>query len=224
LARAERAVIPSERPISSERSESRDLPRASRDLHFDELVIAAARSDASGWIAALDDGRLIASRTDAHRIMEHEAVATDDAEALVHALRHADGAARRTSDVESLAARRRVEQWIAHDWARRACAITPHQAPLRRRMLRRIESALRNVPRHRRHPALSLASTLRSALEGRLTLGVERALDELPDVEDGSHWLACAVAVLSARGRADSPAVHATRAPRPRAIILFGPG
>jgi hypothetical protein len=221
--RSECSVIPSERLIPSERSESRDLQTASRDLHLAEPIIAATQSSAHGWIAVLDDGRLIASHTENHRIMEHDAAATEDADAVVHALRHADGAARQANDLASITARRSIEQWIAHDSARRACAITPHQSPLRRRMLRRIESALSSVPRHRRHPALSLASTLRSALEGRLTLGVERALDALPDDQDGSRWLACAVAVLSAPGSPGSPTEHSASATRVRAIILFRP-
>jgi hypothetical protein len=202
--------------IPSERSES-------RDLHVAEPIVAATQSSAHGWIAVLDDGRLIASRTDVQRIMELESAATEDAETLVPALRHADGAARATNDLESLAARRRIEQWVAHDSARRACAITPHQTPLRRRMLRRIESALNSVPRHRRHPALSLASMLRSALEGRLTLGVERALDALPYDQEGARWLASAVAVLWAPGDPGSRSEHSARSTRVRAIILFGP-
>ena len=213
--------------VSSESSECSVIPSErseSRDLHLAEPVIAAACSEVTGWIAALDDGRLIALQRDNDRITEHEPAPTEDAEALVHALRHADGAAaRQANDLASIAARRRVEQWLAHDSARRACAITPHQSPLRQRMLRRIESALSSVPRHRRHPALSLASTLRSALEGRLTLGVERALDELPDDQDGSRWLASAVAVLSAPGDPGSPPEHSAHATRARAIILFGP-
>jgi superfamily II DNA or RNA helicase len=205
-----RSVIP------SEQSES-------RDLRLGEPVIAAARSSVRGWIAVLDDGRLIASLGDDPRTKEHDDSATDDVVPLLHALHHADGVARATNDVESIVARRHVEQWIAHDSARRACAIASHGSPLRQRLLRRMESALRSVRRHQRRSALSLASSLRSALEGRLTLGVERALDELPDTRDGSHWLARTAALLSAPSDPSAPAEDSARAARARAIILFGP-
>ena len=215
-----RSVIPSERSqrtvIPSERSES-------RDLHPDEPVIAAARSSVRGWIAVLDDGRLITSLGDDQRTTERDDSATDDVVPLLHARRHADGVARATNDVESIVARRHVEQWITHDGARRACAIAAHGSPLRQRMLRRMASALRSVPRHQRRAALSLAASLRSALERRLTLGVERALDELPDARDGSPWLARAAALLSAPSDSSAPAQDAARATRARAIILFGP-
>ena len=90
-------------------------------------------------------------------------------------------------------------------------------------MLRRIESALRAVPRHRRREALSCASSLRIALDGRLTLGLERALAHLPDDQDDSRWLARAAALLSAQADARSPHDRVGRAARVRAIILFAP-
>jgi hypothetical protein len=90
-------------------------------------------------------------------------------------------------------------------------------------MLRRIESALRTMPRHRRRSALSLASSLRTALDGRLTLGVERTLDALSDEQDGSRWLEQAAALLAAPSDPGSPAEDLARAACVRAIILFGP-
>jgi len=149
---------------------------AQEDLHVDEPIIAAAASSARGWIAALDDGRLITSLRNDRRPMDHEDDPTDDIAALFDALRHADGASRPANDIESIAARRRVEQWIAHDWALRSCSVAPHASPMRQRVLHQVEHALRVVPRHRRRAALSLASSLRTALDGRLTLGLERAL------------------------------------------------
>jgi len=202
-------VIPSERGESS-------YP------HRCAPIIAAVQSSARGWIAALDDGRLMASLADDQR-PDREAGATDDIGAVLHALRHADGAERPANDVESIAARRQIDEWIAHDWARRSCAIAPFGSPIRQRMLRRIESALRTVPRHRRQVALSLASSLRAALERRLTLGVERSLDDLPDDQDGSRWLARASELLSPSGDSLSPPEDAPHAARLRALILLGP-
>jgi hypothetical protein len=125
-------------------------------------------------------------------------------------------------DLETRLALRCLEQWIAHDWARRSCAVAPHASPLRQRVLRRIECASGVVARHQRRQALSHASSLRAALEGRLTLGMERALDDLPDDQDGARWLARAAALLPAPSDPATPHEHAARAARVRAIILFG--
>jgi hypothetical protein len=202
--RQPRTVIP------SERSEP-------RDLHFAEPVIAATRSTARGWIALLDEGRLVASSRDGP-----DDQATEDIESLLQAFRHADGAARSADDLEARPALRRLEQWIAHDWARRSCAVAPHASPLRQRVLRRIECASGVVARHQRRQALSHAASLRAALEGRLTLGMERAHDYLPYDQDGARWLARAAALLPAPSDPATPHEHAARAARVRAIILFG--
>jgi len=192
------------------------------DLHFDEPIIAAACSSARGWIAALDDGRLITSLRNDRLPLDHDDDPTDDIAAVFDALRHADGASRPTNDIESIAVRRRVEQWIAHDWALRSCSIAPHASPMRQRVLHRVELALRVVPRHRRRAALSFASSLRTALDGRLTLGLERALHDLPDDADGARWLERAAALISATA-IDSTREEAERPARARAIILLGP-
>jgi superfamily II DNA or RNA helicase len=229
-----RAVIPSECLIPSERSEcvipnersERVIPSErseSRDLHSAELTLAATRSTAHGWIAVLDDGRLVTSLRDDHPTAEDDDHATEDIESLLRALRHADGAARPTNDLEVRAALRRLEQRIAHDWARRSCAVVPHTSPLRQRVLRRIDGALSVVARHQRRSALSHASSLRAALNGRLTLGMERALDGLPDDRDGVRWLARAAALLPAPSDPGSLRQDAAHAARARAIILFGP-
>ena len=213
-------VIPSERSepivIPSERNES-------RDLHADEPLFAAARSSERGWIAVLDDGRLITSLSEGKRETEHKEGATDDTEALLHALRRADGVERATNDAEAITARRSIEQWIMHDWARRSCGLATTESPVRRRMLRRLESALGAVPRHRRRWALALATSIRAALEGRLPLGVERALTELPNDQDCARWLERAATLLSASADLTSPPADAARAARIRAIILLGP-
>jgi superfamily II DNA or RNA helicase len=194
-----------------------------RVMRTDEPLIAAARSSAQGWIAVLDDGRLIASLGEDHCTTEFDDGTTDGVSAILRALHHADGVDRATTGLESMAARGLLDDWINHDWARHSCGILSRDSPLRRRMLRRLESALRDVPRHRRHSALTLAASLRTALEGRLTLGVERALAELPDDQDGLRWLEHAAAVLSASDGSGSGTDDAARPPRARAMILLGP-
>jgi hypothetical protein len=92
---------------------------------------------------------------------------------------------------------------------------------MRQRVLRRIDSALGTVARHQRREALTHAASLRSALAGRLTLGMERALDDLPDDRDGARWLARAAALLPSTTDQGSP-FH-DRAPRVSAIICFAP-
>ena len=185
--------------------------------------IAAARAAARGWVAVLDDGRLVTSLRDDQTSADCDGGATEVVALLLHALRCADGAARSANEAESLAARQQLEQWIAHDWAHRSCFIAPLASPVRQRTLRRIEAALRAVPRHRLRSALSVASSLRAALEGRLTLGMERAVDDLPDDQDGARWLARAAALFAVCRDRDASREGDIHAPRVRAIILLGP-
>jgi hypothetical protein len=200
-----------------------ELQPSGQRVGDEELIIAAAQSSAHGWIAVLDDGRLIASLGGPDGTTALSDDLTDDLVPILQTLRNAEGVARPAHDVESLAARRAIEHWIMHDWARRSCGLTAIGSPLRRLMLHRLESALRSVPRHRRHSALSRAASLRAALEGRLTLGVERALAELPEDPDGTRWMERAGALLSTPADPGSPPAATAGTPRPRAIILLGP-
>jgi hypothetical protein len=206
--------------------------------HTGELVIAAAGSDMPGWLAVLDDGRLIASSA-RHGPMDLAGGATDDVSAIAAALRSMDDLGISPAEVdpiEAARARRATEAWIAADWMRISCAIELSVSPIRRRALQRLDTVLRRVPRHRRPRALSLAHRLRAVLVRPMSLGAERALhgltetsyDESEDESTGiarlapdadESWLTRSVALITSlrEGAMAGP----IRPPEPTAIILL---
>jgi len=157
-----------------------------------EPAIAAARSNTRGWLAVLDDGRLIASNA-GHGPTDFAGGATDDVSAIAAALRSMDAlglSPAEAAPIEASRARRAVEAWIAADWMRVSCAIDRSVSPMRRRALQRLDAMLGRVPRHRRAYALSLAHTLRDALVRPMPLGAERALDGLTETsaDESEHY------------------------------------
>jgi hypothetical protein len=203
-----------------------------------EPVIAAARSDTPGWLAVLDDGRLIASST-GHGPTALVGGATDDVARVASALRSTHSLGPSPADVdpiEASRARRAVEAWIAADWMRVSCAIDLSVSPIRRRALQRLDAMLRRVPRHRRPHALSLAQTLRDALVRPMSLGAERALDALGGTsphesgdpstgmarvaaDSDESWLTRSVSLINALREGANAAPM--RPPEPTAIILL---
>jgi superfamily II DNA or RNA helicase len=182
-----------------------------------ECVVAAACADDEGWIALLDDGRLVAycaSSTDG-------ATPTDSPELLAHALRVADGHPRDAPDHEQAAALAAIAGWIEHDWSRHSCGLATVETPLRRRTLRAIDAEVRHAARHRRGTVIAAAASVRRALAGPLPLGIERALDELVTRDHRTDWLERAVELLARRPTI--PWATAELPPEARALILFGP-
>jgi hypothetical protein len=197
--------------------------RATDDLdvgeHGDESgVIVAVRAESTGWIALLDDGGLVATPAQAQRPRSP----SDSPGTILRALELAAGAPRRASDAERAAALRELTEWIAREWTQSSSGLAVVNTPMRRRMRRAIDDVLRHAPRHRRAEILRCAATLRGALTGPLTLGVERALGALAaERSTRADWLAVA-ATLATR----KPIVGTSAADRGplayRVLILFG--
>jgi hypothetical protein len=140
-------------------------------------IVAAVRAHARGWIALLDDGRLVAS----HGYGELSASPSESPETILRALELADGAPRRPRDAERDDALRALDAWIARDWTQRSSGLDVANTPTRRRMRRALDQALRVAPRHRRAVLLRSAATVLTALALPLPLGVERALNALAE-------------------------------------------
>jgi hypothetical protein len=199
---------------------------ASREM---ACVVGAASSTERGWVAVLDDGRLVACRHGE----DTRATPSEEPAVVLHALTHADGCARALDVNEQATAQRELAHWLAYEWSVHSSGISALDSRVRRRALAAIDSAVRGVARHRRQAALSSAALLRAALERPLPLGVERGLAELITEHDASRgvnptdrheqWLERATALV-ANGPAAKRTVDAgARAPAPTALILFGP-
>jgi hypothetical protein len=183
----------------------------------DERIIVAVRAPCTGWIALLDDGRLVA-----HADREGFRTPGDSPAAILRALELAAGAPRGVCQIERDEAVRALTEWIARDWARRSSGLGAVETPVRRRVRRAIDDALRSAPRHRRAEIMRCVSALRDPLSGPLPLGVERALEALAAERAArTDWLARAAAVV-ARSRTDRTSAG-DRAPSGyRVLILFG--
>ena len=205
-----------------ERRLARWRPAAGHDgrpIGGDHDIIAAVRAGASGWIARLDDGRLVAVHTDGGRRVGPGSAP----DTILPALDLASGAPRRLGDDERDSALREVDEWISRDWTQRSCGLDVIDTPIRRRLRRALDDTLRATPRHRRAELLRSITTVRSALTQPLPLGLERALDALAGGDSPrAHWVADAVTVVES-APIRTGITGATR-PRCRALIVFGTG
>ena len=77
-------------------------------------IDAAVNTDTTGWIALLDDGRLVASVADGDR----RADPGEAPDMILRALELLDGAACHSDDAERDRAHRELNEWIARDWTR----------------------------------------------------------------------------------------------------------
>jgi hypothetical protein len=174
------------------------------------------QADATGWLALLGDGRLVASVTEGDRCAD----AGESPDGILRALNLLDGAEDALDHASYEIAYRQLNEWIARDWTRRSSGLAVAESPMRRRMRRALDDALRTAPRHRRARAFDRATTIRRALARPLPLGLERALDALVDTcPAGTDWLdAAARLAVRAPGSVSDPS---TGAPRCRVLIVF---
>jgi hypothetical protein len=190
---------------------------ASRQM---QCVVAAAAATERGWVAVLDDGRLVARHHD-------DAIRTTPSEepaAVLQALTQVDGCARTLDANEHAPAQRELADWLACEWSARSSGLSTINSRVRRRALAAIDSAVRGVPRHRRQAALSSAARLRAELDRPLPLGVERALAELIADTDGNEELLERATALVANGPSANRIVDSgTHGPAPTALIVYGP-
>ena len=177
-------------------------------------VLAAAVADRCGWLAALDDGRLLASL---------DGQEPDIAESVADAARLADGGARPLANHEATAAIRAAQRWVDAECVARTCGLSVARTILDDHLDRCIAHAVRAAPRHERAEIVALAARLRDALRLPRSLGAEHELAVLvvaPLSDCGAtRWLAAALDVAE-RGAARPRSSGSTIV----AVIILGPG
>jgi hypothetical protein len=190
-------------------------------------IVAAVESESCGWLAVLDDRRLLAGLS---RV-------TDDPHSIARAIAAGNGEPRMLGSAESSAASNALAAHLAHESLTAACGLahpTPH---LRRTIRRRLDEDIRGAPRHRRANVLAAAARLRTLLERPLTLGMERTLGAVATRIDQSDaadatltrtsseerdWIFSALSLLE-----DNASLHPMpdrpSPARALALIVFGP-
>jgi superfamily II DNA or RNA helicase len=194
-----------------------DAPTNGIDGH---AVDAAVRADARGWLALLDDGRLVASVAEGDR----RADPGETPQEIVRALALLEGPACHADDAERDRAHRELNEWITRDWTRSSSGLVAAESPMRRRMRRALDDALHTAARHRRAAVFQCATRVRHALARPLPLGMERALDALADARSvRADWLEAAADLAV---RAPACTCDPMRgSPRCHVLIVFrGPG
>jgi superfamily II DNA or RNA helicase len=159
-------------------------------------LVAATSGMHRGWLAALDDGGLLASFDAA----AGDTGGTDDPAVLARAVAFTEGAGRPCAAAEIEAALADVEHCLARERLSEGCGVLARRAPLELALERRIGRALRRSLRHERSATISLAARLRLALRGSRSLGAESELASTlelhPDVATADRcWLESAVAI-----------------------------
>jgi superfamily II DNA or RNA helicase len=192
----------------------------SGEAHDDRIAVAAAEAEASGWIALLGDGRLVAL----NRARGESAVPSEAADEIVRALASSSGSPRFAPSGERDAALGALEAWLALEWTHRSCGLATADSPLRRRVLRALDRALQEAPRHRRSSMLECAARVRQALVAPLPLGLERSLGALVQPSVARHdWIEDAATLVTRAPVRSGESATSERAML-RALILFGPG
>ena len=133
-------------------------------------LFAALTGTERGWLAVLDDGRLIA-RCGASPIGAGAEV--------VRSFEHMNGVPRPCIDNERTQVQLAACEWIAHARLESDCGLVEQRLPLYDALERRMTAANRRAPRHQRPLILALASRLRDGLRRPPSLGMERELERL---------------------------------------------
>jgi hypothetical protein len=176
-------------------------------------LVAGAVADRSGWLAAIDDGRLIASL---------DGRAPDDAASVLAVVPLADGEPRPLAAGEAETTLREAERWLDAEDLARSCGISGARTHLDDCLERRIAQAVHDAPRHQRADVVSLARRLRNAMRLSRSLGAEHELASLlvePFLSrDSAAWLALALRIAE---RSAARPTHGGGALA--ALVIFGP-
>lgn len=152
-----------------------------------ELIVGAAVHHHRGWLAALNDGRIVAALNDA------PSESVDTLAAVVHA---AGGEARAVHEREVTAAKAMLRVWLRDEDLLRVCGVAARPEPLRRAIADRLAKIIRNARRHEQSLVLNGVSAVRQHLTVPMPLGLEREL--LSDLTSGSSRNDGSVGTLAA--------------------------
>ena len=176
-------------------------------------IVAAVAGASLGWLAAFDDGGLVA---------RHGALPPDAGPSVMRAVALCVGAARPCRADEAESALAEVRAWLARERLMLECGFGIRALPLQTALDRRIAEAVRVAPRHLRSITLRLATRLRDGLQRAPSLGIERRLEQLLVAHERREvstleWLERSCAVAARRSTSASPCD-----PDVAAIIVFG--
>lgn len=184
-----------------------------------DVEIAAVTHSERGWLAALDDGRLVASL---------DGTPTEVIEPVLHAMELAGQPARDVDAVEATHASAALERWLLTEQILMDCGMGSDDGALHRKanaLLRIVVTAAR---RHEQAVVVGLASRIRQHLATPMPLGAERATSQhlAAAVEERSgaiDLLARLAHDLDAGLRSRALDDRTPRNPRVVALILIGP-
>lgn len=180
-----------------------------------QILVAAARGRRHGWLAALDDGRLLASldgrEPDAFSSLPQMGVL-------------AEQSGRPLQPDEAASVLREISAWLEREQVEHSCGVVASPSVIVATIERVIARIVRRAPRHERAARARIAATLREALQATRSLGAEQELldllRELPLSSIGDwRWLdeALAIAIRSGSRHSDEGL------PRVAAVIVVGP-
>jgi hypothetical protein len=177
-------------------------------------IVAGAVAERCGWLAALDDGRLIASL---------DGQPPDLAASVPMAAAMAEGEARPLPAREASAALLHAQRWLDAERLASYCGLAASRTAIDAALERRIAETVRRTRRHERSAIIALATRLREVLPLRRSIGAERELETLlatpPPPNGDKRWLASALNVC-ARVAARQTAQATTRIV---ALVVFAP-
>jgi hypothetical protein len=202
-----------------ERLERWRRPGSPRSPLSGRCIVVAVDAPVKGWLAALNDGRLL-SMLDGR---------TGD---LLNSARRlselAEGCSRPLGLGESAMALAALRAWLDAEHLATTCGLAESPGPLRRATIDWLASVARSLHRHEHAVALPLIARLRNRLRLPLPLGAERFI-----AEHALNWrtgsggaielLADALRIVDESVRYRTSDDHPRQRPEPVALILFGP-
>lgn len=176
------------------------------------ILVGGVRALDVGWLAALDDGRVIAALRGA---------APDAGDSVAEASRWCDGVSRPLDESEARRALGDCRRWLDAEALARDCGQAAPTPALDVATERRIARAVRSAPRHERVDVALRATMLRDALDRAWPIGAELALRAiLARSGDGNDhaWLVDAAALA-----ASVPSRAMPGRSRIVALVILGP-
>ena len=184
-------------------------------------AVAAVRSTVCGWLAAMNDGRVLACLN---------GVVTTSAQDALTLATLAGGAGRHASAAELRCAEGMLHSWLAAEQLDMTCGLHEHTGPLHGVVLEWIQMLMRSMRRHERVVVMPMIARLRNQLRQPFPLGTEQLLGEharraMRTCGSPMEALTHAQCILDA-----APQVHAravgipvAESAAPASLIVFGP-
>ena len=194
----------------------KDVPRH----EFAEApMLAAAISPQVGWLAALDDGRVVGALNGAP---------TDSIDCLLSLARACEGEPRPYEATECASALTSLAAWISEQRVLDTCGLSDRSGALCRAVSDRLAQIIRHARRHEQPVLLKLVSALRDHLSRPMALGAERnVLRDVTcaaeQVEGVGELLSATIGVLNAAVESRGVIRHSDAMPRVVALITIGP-